>query len=235
MTQDPSLFGENLNASLRAALGDNNLSLIANGQLPSGPLDGVEDLSMKSQASHLENLSTEPISEEELLLSIKQEPPCETDNMTTTPSILRPSELPMLGPSASEASLMTSQPSDTAAMMGSNSDTPMLRQNPSDTTLMCSAADVSSSIHSVDTPTMCPATDSSLMCTGNDTSMMGETSDMYPPSEASGTNDTINDHENCAVDFSMVEEPATPPPPDRLESNHGVQTPSELVSHSSDA
>lgn len=46
---------------LQAALGDNNLSLIANGQLPSGPLDGVEDLSMKSQASHLENLSTEPI------------------------------------------------------------------------------------------------------------------------------------------------------------------------------
>ncbi|GAB1606578.1 forkhead box protein P2-like isoform X1 [Argonauta hians] len=118
LTQDPSLFGDNLNASIRAALGENNLPLMSNGQLSSGPVDGVEDLSMKSHSSHFGHVNADSMSEEELLLSIKQEPPCdiESNGMSHhSSSMLRQSELAMMNSSSADrAGLMS--PSE--AMMG---------------------------------------------------------------------------------------------------------------------
>ncbi|GAB1607731.1 forkhead box protein P2 isoform X2 [Argonauta hians] len=118
LSQDPSLIGDNLNASSGAALGENNLPLMSNGKLSSGPVDGVEDMFMKSPSSHCGHVNADSMSEEELLLSIKQEPPCniESNSMSHhSSSMLQPSELAMLNSSSADsAGLMSAS----EAMMG---------------------------------------------------------------------------------------------------------------------
>ncbi|XP_052822827.1 forkhead box protein P2 isoform X4 [Octopus bimaculoides] len=258
LNQDPSLFGDNLNASLRAALGENNLSLIANGQLSAGGVDGVEDLSMKSQGSHLGNLNTESISEEELLLSIKQEPPCEIESngMNHSSSLLRPSELAMLS-SPAETGLMSS--SETPTMVGGALKSSLMVGGASKSSVMCNHA----SDHSDMSPSiMCPTSNPSLLCStadgpssmcsvSSETAAMNQTSDPCPsPTDSVATTEA----KDSAIDFSMVDEAPPPPPPprptsssppppspvsasDRLESN--VRNPSSsashLASHSPDA
>ncbi|CAI9721851.1 forkhead box protein P2 isoform X1 [Octopus vulgaris] len=254
INQDPSLFGDNLNASLRAALGENNLSLIANGQLSAGGVDGVEDLSMKSQGSHLGNLNTESISEEELLLSIKQEPPCEIESngMNHSSSLLRPSELAML--SSPDPGLMSS--SETATMVGGALKSSLMVGGASKSSVMCNHA----SDHSDMSPSiMCPTSNPSLLCStadgpssmcsvSSETAAMSQASDPCPsPTDSVATTEA----KDSAIDFSMVDEAPPPPPPtsssppppspvsasDRLESN--VRNPSSsashLASHSPDA
>ncbi|XP_064604865.1 forkhead box protein P1-like isoform X3 [Liolophura sinensis] len=80
LSQEPSLYGDTINASLRAALSDANLPLINNSHFETTNLDTAEDLSMKGHPSPQgeTNLSEsqnspEMAREEEIMLSVKQE------------------------------------------------------------------------------------------------------------------------------------------------------------------